>query len=109
VPKDSKVPPEVQETLDQLDKLDHEDSKDTKAWLVKWEKREALVSQEVLEELAQEDERVTLVPQDLEVHQVVPDPSEKMVSKEPLDQLDLLDSEEKKERQELQEPLVFWE
>lgn len=109
VPKDSKEPWEVQETPGQLDNLVHKDLQDTKDWLVKWEKKEAQEAQEVLEELVQEDERVMLVPQDLEVHLVVPDPSEKMVSKEALDQLDLLDSEEKKERLDLQELLVFSE
>jgi len=98
-----------QETQDQVANLDQQDSQAMKVWLVKWEKRVVLVSQEVSELLDQEEEKVALELQDLEEDLVLVDPSEKTVSKEPLDQLELQVFGENKEKQEPQELQVFLE
>lgn len=65
--------------------------------------------QEELEHQDQEDERVMLELPDLEEDQVAQDQLVKMVFKELLDQLDHPAFEEKTEKQEHQEQLVFLE
>lgn len=101
MPKDFKEQLEDQVTQDQGEHPAQQDSQDTKVWVVKWDQKEDLVLQEVLDQLDQEDERVMLGHQDLVVDLVLLDPQERTVFKEPWDQLVHQVSEEKMEKQEL--------